>query len=59
MKNLESLTALELGELIRRRAVSCEEAVRHCLEVMERREPRISAFLEISREKALSDAKEV
>ncbi len=59
MKDLEKFSALELGKLIRKGAIRCEEAVRHCLEVIEDREPQLSAFLEVTREKALSDAQEV
>ena len=59
MKELEGIGPLALGRLIQSRAISCVEATRHSLEVIQRREHQCSAFLKVTGEQALTSAQGV
>ncbi len=59
MKELAGIGPLALGKLIQSRAISCVEAVRHSLEVIQHREPQCSTFLEVTGEQALAAAQKV
>jgi len=51
------LSALELGERIRRRALSSEEATRFYLDRIERLDPALSSFVTVLKRRALSHAR--
>lgn len=54
---LMDLTALELGERIRRRECSVEDAVRASLDAIRARDGKISAFITVTEDEALRDAR--
>ncbi|MCM2388367.1 amidase [Streptomyces albipurpureus] len=58
MDDLRSLTAVQLTELIRSRAVSPVEVVRSSLERIEQLNPAVNAFVTVCADKALASAKE-
>lgn len=54
---LMDLTALELGERIRRRECSVEDAVRASLDAIRARDGKIGAFITVTEDEALRDAR--
>ena len=58
-QKIEEMTALELGEAIRRGSCSVTEALESCLAQMERQEPRLHAFVTPLRKRAYEQAKRV
>jgi len=52
-------TVLQLRDGIRRKEVSCREAVEACLQRVERLDPQIGAFIYVDRQRALEDAERI
>lgn len=52
-------SALELAALVRRRALSAVEVVRHHLEVISERNPDLGAFVELHEDRALHEAERI
>ncbi len=52
-------TVLQLRDAIRRKEVSCREAVEGCLQRVERLDPQIGAFIYVDRQRALEDAERI
>lgn len=57
MPDLHEVTALDLGELLRRREVSAEEVVRHFLHRIERGNPLVGALTGVEADRALARAR--
>jgi amidase len=57
MSDLSWLPALELARMLRERRVSSEDLVLACLERIEAVNPRVSAFVEVLRDRALAEAR--
>jgi len=57
--NLHELTALELGKLLRSRDVSVLEATQAALARIEMQQPKNGAFITVTAEQALQDARDV
>ncbi|MEU0250983.1 amidase family protein [Streptomyces sp. NPDC006184] len=58
MSDFEALTALQLAELVRSRAVSPVEVVQNSLDRIERLNPAVNAFVTVCADQALAAAKE-
>lgn len=58
MEHQRYATITELGELLRLRKVSPVELVTECLERIERLQPRLNAFITVTAEQALREARE-
>lgn len=58
MAELHDLTALELAEAVRARETSPTDVVRHALERAERLGPQVGAFVTLTPERALAEARE-
>ena len=56
-RELTSLTIREASELIKKRSVSSVELTRACLDRVDRYEPTLNAFITVTRDKALEQAR--
>ena len=59
MPPLYDLTIHQVHELIQRREISSEELTQACLQRIEQVEPRLKAFVTVTREHALEQARRV
>lgn len=59
MKNITTMTSLELSKAIRSKKISAIEAVQAQLDTIEFREPRYNCYISLAREEALLRAKQV
>ncbi|MFI6815774.1 amidase [Nonomuraea sp. NPDC050328] len=57
MAHLHDLTAIEQAEAVRRREISPVEIVRHYLERIERLDPQVGAYVTVTAERALDEAR--
>ncbi|MCK4244115.1 MAG: Asp-tRNA(Asn)/Glu-tRNA(Gln) amidotransferase subunit GatA [Candidatus Omnitrophica bacterium] len=57
--NLNKLTAHEIHKLLVKKEISCEEVVSEIFNVIEEKEKRIHAYLSLTKEKALLEAKTI
>ena len=55
---MTGMTALALGEKLKRKEIGVEEAVEAVFKEIEKREPRLNCFITLDRERALEDAGE-
>ena len=55
---MTGMTALALGEKLKRKEIGVEEAVEAVFKEIEKREPRLNCFITLNRERALGDAGE-
>lgn len=56
MEELRTISAVELGSLLRQKKLGCAEVARYALERIASQEPALSAFAEVAEERALADA---
>ena len=57
--SLQDLTALELGEAIKKGETTAVEAVECCFARMKEMEPEVHAFINLDEERAMDQAKKV
>ncbi|GAA2776899.1 amidase family protein [Nonomuraea dietziae] len=59
MAHIHDLTALEQAEAVRRREISPLEITRHYLDRIERIDPQVGAFVTVTAERALAQARDL